>query len=307
MSYKHKIGLFGPPGVGKSLLGLSYREAIGGVLQMVFGSSEEATANSFTDKTGILTPYKPDWFEYLTADEKASLLKEPEVGKELVHEASLGLIKEKGNARMIVKLRRYIALLKQKMLAGEKDVPGAVFLDNGTPFGDLFGDYVAQVFASEFETAKGNFDSIKFSIKYSKEIMEFYRELYSLPCHVIVSFHVSMTVDEQTASKVDFMNDSKSGIKHSKEWQPMITGSAKYRIAGIPDYAFFMSVEEVHGQKPRYIAKMIADDKNVGVGKSRSNPFDGLKEHGEGGKILVPKGNFYKFFDELISKQGGKS
>jgi len=306
MSYKHKLGLFGPPGVGKSLLGLSYREAIGGVLQMVFGSSEDATSNSFADKSGILTPYKPDWYDYLTADEKTALLKEPEVGKELAHEASLGIIKEKANARLVVKFRRYLAHLKQKMLAGDKDVPGAIFLDNGTPFGDLFGDYVMQVFASEFETKGGNFDSIKFSIKYGKELMEFYRELYSLPCHVIVSFHVSMTVDEQTASKVDFMNDSKSGIKHQKEWQPLIVGQAKYRIAGIPDYAFFMSVEENHGQKPKYVAKMIADDKSVGVGKSRSNPFEGMKEHAEGGKIIVPKGSFYKFFDELINKQGGK-
>ena len=42
-----------------------------------------------------------------------------------------------------------------------------------------------------------------------------------------MSFHVKMTVDEENAAKVDFMNDSKNNIKYAKEFNPLVTGSLK--------------------------------------------------------------------------------
>lgn len=299
-SHLHKIAAFGAPGTGKSLLGLSYKVVKGGVEQHIFGSSEEATSLNFKDQSGILEPYKKDWTKFLTKDEEAEINQEPKPGKEFEKEKKITSIRSYAQARSIIAYKRYLLKLKRRIQEGDPKAPGAIFLDNGSSFASDFEDYVRLVFAEEFETSQGNFDKIKYSMRFAKELIAFFRDLYTMPCHVIVSFHVKMTMDEETAATANIVRDAKAGIKYPKEWLPLITGQAKYSLASIPNHALFMFVEESHGQKPRYLAKIIADDKNIGVGKPRFNPWEKSAEHKGGSKIMIPKGTFYQFMEDAL-------
>mgnify|MGYP001569945139 CR=1 FL=1 len=276
----HKAAFLGQPGSGKSTMGLSYP----GVEQHVWGSSEEDTALNFSGRKDILPPVKLDWFECLTDDEKKKF-SDASISEEVV----VGLSKV-ARAKNVAKYRRYLYQLKTKLTPGLE----TIFLDNGTPFLQDFQDYVEVVFGKEFITEGGNFNSIKFSIKYQSEVMDFMRLFFSLPCHCLASFHISMTVDEEVSARVNFLEDTKKGIKHPKEWQPMIYGKAKYAIAGIPTWAFFLWCEESPGKPNEYYAKLEADSSNVGLAKSRIQPFK------EPSKIKVPKNDFYNFFNTAL-------
>lgn len=288
----HRVALLGCPGASKSTCGLSYP----GIEQHVWGSSEDDTAINFSGRTDILKPLKMDWFECLTEAERAKFTDEK------VSEIEVGNLTKTARARNIAKYRRYLYQLKSDLLGGKRPELKTIFLDNGTPFAQDFEDYVKTVYASEFATKEGNFNSIAFSIKYQNEMTDFMRMFYELPCHTIVSFHISMVVDEQTAASANFMQDTAKGIKHQKEWQPLIMGKTKYVIAGIPTWAFYLWVEESAGQRNKYLAKLEADSNTVGLAKSRIQPFDNPL------RIELRKNEFYQQLTEALAKtqKGGK-
>ncbi len=285
----HRTALLGQPGSSKSTCGLSYP----GVEQHVFGSSEEDTAFNFSDRKDILPPYKPDWFDCLTDDEKKKFTDEKASETEITN------LTKVARAKKIAKYRRYLYGLKNDIPAGKRPELKTIFLDNGTPFCQEFQDYVEVVFSKDFLTEAGNFNSIKFAIRYQSELTDFFRLFYSLPCHTVMSFHVSMNVDEETAAKVNFLEDLKKGIVRPKEWMPMIFGKAKFVLAGIPTWAFFLWCEEEAGKQNKYYAKLEADSANVGVAKGRIQPFD------KPNKIELPKGEFYQFLNDAIEKKYG--
>ena len=293
----HRIGVFACPGGGKSTFGLSYP----GVEQHVWGSSEQDTSEAFSDKSHILKPIKMQWFDCLTDDERKLYLSEPVAGKELEHESTVAILKKKATARNVAKYRRFLNQRKEAYRRGDKGLPETMFMDNGTPFSQDFADYVELVYGAEFETKQGNFDSIGFYRKYAKELMNFFEDFMDFPCHTVMAFHINMSVDQETATRVNFMEDSKKGIKHPKEWMPMVTGQAKYNLAGLFTWAFYLWTEESPGQRNKYLAKLEADTSNVGIAKARIQPFD------KPSRIEIPQFKAYQFIEEAIQrKQGGK-
>lgn len=284
--YYHLM-LAGQPGASKSTCGLSFP----GVEQHVFGSSEEFTAVNFSSRKDILPALKWDWMEFLTPEEKTKLFDEKTPDLEADD------LKVLATARKVKKYRRYIMQLKNDLMEGKRPELKTAFLDNGTSFFDEFKDYVNIVHKPKFWTQAGNYDSIKFSMTYFDEVMNFLEMFNSLPCHTVMSFHVEMTVDQETAAKVDFMNDAKNKVKHAKEFNPMITGKVKYALPGKFDFAFFLATEENPGQPNKYIAKLEADSSNVGIAKGRIQPFDA------GRRIELPKGTFFDFLDGAVKKR----
>ena len=286
--YYH-VALLGQPGCGKSLSGLSFP----GVEHSIFGSSEELTAVNFKGRKDILPIVKLDWVDFLLPEEKEKF------SKEETSEQDMDVLKRAGKARMIKKYRRYILQLKEDLKAGKRPELKTVFLDNGTPFFDDFRDWMDFYYEKKFATAQGNYDSIKASIEFSVQASDFLELFNSLPCHTVMSFHVQMTVDEENASKVNFMDDSKKGIKYPKEFNPLVIGSLKYKLAGKFDFAFFLQTEENPGQPNKYIAKLEADSQNVGIAKGRLQPFD------IGRRIELPYCGFYELLNNAIAKKYG--
>lgn len=286
-------GLFGQPGSSKSTIGLSFP----GVEQHVFGSSEHYTAKNFVERKDILSPLVWDWMDFLKEEEKEKLFSEDESKSDIEKEREAGELKKLATARKIAKYRRYILKTKQDLKTGKRPDLKTLFLDNGTPFVNEFADYIDVVFHNEFVTSGGNYDSIKFSIKFSKEFGDFIRLFNSLECNTVISFHVQMTVDEETAANVDFMNDAKKGVKHNKEFNPMVPGKVKYSLPGMFDHAFFLFTEESPGQPNKYIAKLEADSSNIGIAKARLNPFDNPR------RIVLEKNGFYDQFMREYNKK----
>ena len=295
---KQTVALLGSPGAGKSSVGLSYP----GVEQHVFGSSEETTALNFSARKDVTIPYKRDWYDMLTDVERAKFTDEK------VSETELGVLMATARTRNIIKYRRYLYQLKYEFSLGKpvmrKNAEGeefelkTIFLDNGTPFSDDFQDYVKMVYAKEFETKEGNYNSIAFSIKYKAEIADFLRMMTEISpkLNVVASFHIAMTLDEANAAKADFMKDTAKGVRYPKEWQPMLYGQAKYVLPGIFDYVYFLWVKENPGQANQYVAKLEADDSTVGIAKSRLQPFDNPRE------IMFPKNHMHDFFTNAINE-----
>ena len=281
--YLH-VGLFGQPGASKSTCGLSFP----GVEQHVFGSSEEFTANNFSKRKDILQPIKYDWMDFLTPEEKSKMFKDE------TSDVEVDQLKKLGTARKIKKYRRYIMQLREDLKNGLRPELKTIFLDNGTPFFEQFRDWVEVVHEAKFRTKEGNFDSIKASMTFADEASDFLELFNSLPCNTVMAFHVAMTVDEENASKVNFMKDAAQGIKYPKEFNPMISGRIKYALAGKFDFAFFLSTEESPGLPNKYIAKLEADSANVGIAKGRIQPFP------KGGRIELPNGTFYDFLNKAI-------
>mgnify|MGYP001601527414 CR=1 FL=1 len=280
----HRTAFLGIPGTGKSVAGLSYP----GVEMHEFGSSEFDTALGFVGRTDILPPVKLDWFDCLSEEEKAKFTNEQ------VNEVEIGLLTKRARAKNIARYRRYLYGLKKDLLEGKRSELQTIFLDNFTPFSLDFQDYVEIVYGQEFITEKGNFNSIKFSIKYQQEVSDFLRFLVTMPCHVVLSCHVSMTVDEETAAKASFMEDTKKGIRYAKEWTPLIMGKSKYVFTGIFTWAFFLYTEERPGLSTRYFAKLEADSSTVGIGKSRVQPFVNPRQ------IEFPRCRFYPVFQQAL-------
>ena len=283
----HRVAFLGTPGASKSTCGLSYP----GVEQHVWGSSEEDTALNFSGRSDILKPIKMDWYECLTEAEKIKFTDEK------VSEVEIGQLTKLARARNISRYRRYLYSIKNDIASGKRTDLKTIFLDNFTPFSLEFQDYVEIVYGKEFETEKGNFNSIKFSIKYQQELSDFLRLFVSLPCHTVLSCHIAMSLDEETQAKANFMDDTKKGIKYPKEWQPLIMGKSRFSFPGIFTFAFFLWAEENPGQLNKYYAKLEADSSVVGVAKGRIQPFKTPS------RIELPKNTFYSFFEEAINQK----
>lgn len=285
MSTKRNIALLACPGGAKTTFGLSAP----GVEQHVWGSSEEATRDNFPErvKSGdILEPVKFNWYDCLDEKEKAKFTDES------VSEIAIGELTKVARAKNIAKYRRYLYKLKNEHKPDEKRK--TLFMDNGTAFSQDFEDYVRVVYGAEFATKEGNFNSIAFAIKFKNEYADFMRMFLDLPYNCIVSYHIAMTLDEATAAKADFMKDTAKGIKYPKEWQPMVMGQAKYLLAGLYDFAFYMWTEESAGQPTRFLAKLEADDSSVGMAKGRIQPFLNPR------KIEFPKNRGFEYLEEAL-------
>lgn len=280
----HKVAFLACPGGAKSTCGLSYP----GVEQHVFGSNEATTALNFVGRTDILPPVKFEWYDCLKPEEKAKFVDEN------VSEKDIAKLTQVARARNIAKYRRYLYKLKNDFASGACPERKSILLDNGTPFSQDFEDYVRIVYDNEFITKEGNFNSIAFAIKFKNEYADFIRMLLDLPCHVIVTYHIAMTLDEQTAAKANFMQDTAKGIKYPKEWQPMVMGQAKYLLAGLFDWAFYLWTEENAGQATKYLAKLEADDSSVGLAKGRIQPFLNPR------KIEFPKNHMFDYFEQAL-------
>ena len=282
----YHVGFFGQPGSSKSTCGLSFP----GVEQHVFGSTEELTALNFSKRQDILPPVKMDWMDFLEDKEREKFHNED------TPEQEMDLLKRAATARMIKKYRRSILRLKDDLKSGKRPEVKTVFLDNGTPFLDYFRDWMDYYYADRYKTSGGNYDSIKASIDFAQQAADFLELFNSLECHTVMSFHVKMTVDEETASKVDFMNDAKKGIRYAKEFNPLVTGALKYQLAGKFDFAFFLQTEDSPGLPNKYIAKLEPDSANVGIAKGRIQPFP------KGTRIELKKGEFFNMLDDAVKK-----
>ena len=281
----HKVAVLGSPGTGKSTLGLSYP----GVEQHEFGSSESTTALNFVGRTDILSAVCFDWYDTLTEEERAKF------SEEKVSELEVALLTKKGRAKNVARYRRYLYQLKNDLLAKKRPELQSVFLDNLTPFAQEFEDYVEMVWAKDFVTKDGNFDTISYYKRFASELTDFIRLFMSLPCHTILSCHVAMLASEEAGANVQFLKTAQAGGVR-KEWQPMLTGKVRNVLAGIPDWVFFLKVEENPGQATRYVAKLEADEQNVGVAKPRIQPFINPRQ------LHFPKNQFYPVFNQALEE-----
>lgn len=278
----HRVALLGSPGTGKSTMGLSYP----GVEQHVYGSSEESTIANFRDRKDILPPVKFDWFETLTPQEQAQFTDEK------VTELVIADLTKKGRAKNVARYRRYLYKLKADLLAKNRPEVQTILLDNLTPFADEFADYIEVVWQRDFVTEKGNFDSIAYYKRFRAELTDFLRLFFAMPCHAVLTCHVSMALGEETVANTKFLELAKTPVK--KEWLPMLTGQAKFVLAGIPDWVFFLKVEERSGLPNKYIAKLEADESVVGIAKPRINPFKNARQ------LTFPKGEFFATFQRAL-------
>jgi hypothetical protein len=286
----HKIAFLGSPGSGKTTMGLSYP----GVEQHCWGSSEEMTALNFRGRTDILPPVKMDWYDCLTDAEKGKFTDEK------VTELEVTQLTKQGRARNVRRYRQYLYRLKDEIKAGKRPEVKSIFMDNLTPFMLEFEDYIEVVFGKDFVTKDGNFDTISYYKRLNGEAQDFVRLFMSIGCHCLMSCHIAMVASEEVAANTQFLQAAKmGGVK--KEWQPNLTGKVRFVIAGIPDWVFFLKTEENPGLPTRYIAKLEADESNIGAAKSRFQPFENPR------RIEIPKNDFYGFFTKAIeAKLTGK-
>lgn len=280
----HKVVLLGSPGAAKTTLGLSYP----GVEHHVWGSSEETTALNFVGRTDILPPVKLDWFDTLKPEERAKFTDEK------VTELDIAQLTKLGRARNVARYRRYLYQLKQDLLDKKRAEVQTVFLDNLTPFSQEFEDYVEIVWGKDFLTKEGNFDTINYYKRFSSELTDFLRLFMSLPCHTLLSCHIAMIAPEEVQANIQFLQAAKAGGMR-KEWQPMLTGRVRNILAGIPDWCFFLKIEEAPGQATTYIAKLEADESNVGIAKPRIQPYVNPR------RILYSKNKFYEEFNGALT------
>lgn len=283
MSILHKVAFLGQPGKGKSTAALSYP----GVEQHCWGSSEETTALNFVGRKDILKPVKFDWYDTLTDEEKAKFQDEK------TSELDITIISKKGRARNVARYRRYLYKCKDDIKTGKRPELLSIALDNLSPFANEFEDYVEIVWAKDFITKDGNFDTIAYYKRYKNEFTDFLREFYSIPCHAIICCHVEMVASEEVAANTQFLQAAKmGGVK--KEWQPMISGKTKFSLASMPDWAFFLLNEENPGQASKYYMKLEADDANIGVAKPRVQPYKNPR------RINFTKNKFYEEFNGAL-------
>ena len=279
----HSVAFLGTPGTGKSTMGLSYP----GVEHHVWGASEEVSALNFMGRTDILPPVKLDWFEVLKPEEQAKLYSES------TSELEVAQLNKVGRARNVARYRRYLYQLKQDLIAKKRPELQSVFLDNFAPFAQEFEDYVEIVWGKDFVTKEGNFDTISYYKRFTNELTDFLRFFNGLPCHRLISCHVSMVASEEVAANTAFLQAAKiGGLK--KEWQPLITGRSRFMLASIPDWVFFCKVEETPGQATKYVTKLEADESNVGVAKPRIQPYVNPR------RICYTRNQFYQEFNAAL-------
>lgn len=296
---KHKVMLMGEPGVGKSLAGLSYP----GVQQHVWGSSEEDTAINFPQRTDILKPLKFNWQDCYSAKDLEAIKAIEAVDEDiLIKQKKKELYKNKAKARNVAQYIKYLEGLGREIEEGKHPGLETVFLDNFTPFSEDLWAYTQVLHEGDY-TEKNQWNLHTDYQNYIKHVLDL---LDKLPIHAIISIHVVMELDEEMKSKTNFLEQAK--VASRKEWQPNLMGKFKYQLAGKFSFAFYMFTEEEAGKDTKYLAKVVADSQNVGVAKSRINPFEADTRHANGRRIVIPKGGFYGLLEDALNKykQGGK-
>jgi len=282
---KHKVILLGEPGAGKSTCGLSYP----GVEQHCWGSSEDDTALGFKGRKDILVPVKFDWRDCLKDTEK-KLFESPDEKKDiLLRHKELLPVKNKAIARNVARYIDYLEKLSIELKAGKHPEIKTIFLDNLTPFSENLWTYTEVLHADEY----GEKQAFKLHGDFQNYMSHVLDLLISMPVHTVVSCHVQMVLDEETAAKTNFLQQAQVATR--KEWQPYVMGRYKFRLAGKFTFAFYLFTETNPGQPTKYLAKLEADSQNVGVGKSRITVFDNPR------KIQLPKGTFYQFLEEALN------
>ena len=74
----------------------------------------------------------------------------------------------------------------------------------------------------------------------------------------------------------------------------MISGGFKYDIAAKPDFAFFLESETSASQPTKFLAKLVADDAHLGIGKARIQPYQ------TPWRIQYTKNHFYDEFNGAL-------
>lgn len=290
----HKVAIVGLPGSGKTTMGLSYP----GVEQHCWGSDEEITALNFMGRTDILPAKKWPWFETLTIAEQEKFRNtatKPDGGM-VVSESDLARFAKIGRSRNVARYRRYLRQLAVDLQTHQRPELQTVLLDNFAPFTQEFEDYTEIVYEKDFTTREGGFDNAGYYKRFASEIQDFLHLFMDLPCHTIITSHISMIATEESAASMTFFEAAKKG-GYKKEWQPLVTGkSARNAIAAIPGWAFFLQMEESPGQPSRYVAKLEADEKNIGVAKPRIQPWINPR------RLEFPKNQFYQVFEAALTE-----
>ena len=281
----HKVIFNGLPGTGKSTCALSYP----GVEQIVFGADEEVTALTFRGRSDILPAVKPDWFTRLTPEEQLKFTDEK------VDELTVAKLTKIGRARNVRWLRQYLARTKLDLLATKRPELQTLVLDNWTPFAQEYEDYIEIIYGNEFVTKEGGWDTAAYYKRFGSQLSDFLRNFMSLPCHTIVTCHISMMMPEEQAAVTPFFQQAKAGGK--REWLPLVTGKvARNAMAAVPAYRFFLKTEERPGLSSRFIAKLEADEANVGMATARIQPFRNPRE------ICFPRRQFYQVFNQALTE-----
>ena len=281
----HKVVFNGLPGTGKTTCALSYP----GVRQIVFGADEEVTALNFRDRTDIFPPLKLDWYETLKPEERAKFTDEK------ISELDIAKLTKIGRSRNVRRLRQYLYRTKDALLTGANVNLQTLVLDNLTPFSQEFEDYTETIWEREFITKEGGFDTAAYYKRFASELSDFLRLFMSLPCHTLVTCHIGMMMPEEVAAVTPFFQQAKSGGK--REWLPLLTGKgARNAVASIPAYRFFLKTEESAGQASTFIAKLEADEANVGMATARIQPFENPR------RICFPRNRFYETFQAALEE-----
>lgn len=290
------ISLFvaGLPGTGKSTMGLSFP----GVEQHIVGEGEEKTAENFLGREDILEPRFLKWQDYLTDEDFDKLLDEK------TSENMIEAINNKAKYRCVSEYRRYLIRLYKELRDGGRNELETIFLDNLSPFSDLFKAYTMIKYESDVFTKDGNFDGRKFYPKYADELEDTLRMLVSLTAfdkrkyksarniNVVVASHVQLSLDEEDSRKA---MDVKAGSLN-REWLPKVDGKIRFGLGGMFTFCFFLKCEEMPGLPVKYIAKAVADEKNVGLAKCRVQPFERPQ------RIEVRANDFYGQLMEAVGK-----
>ena len=291
----YSLGIFGLPGSGKSTIGLSHP---GKLLHWVFGSSEETTQKNFLGRTDLET-VKFNWMDVLKPESQAKFLAPPLVSTKFEEdEREKSLIAQVAKAKVIAHCWYLIRQLRKDRQAGKAQEYGTVLLDNATPLAQLFEDYIQVVQKHQVFDKSGELKGPAYGQIYQAELMDFFRDFCALTdvgLHAIFTCHVGMNLSEEEAAKVRFFDlaDPKRALP-PKEWQPLIMGKSRFRLASVPDYALFTEVETPPGLPTKFIARLEPSQSNIGIGKPRIQPFERPRE------LLFPKGRFYEVFSKAI-------
>jgi len=280
----------GLPGTGKSTMGLSFP----GVEQHVCGEGEEQTAKNFKGRTDILPPHFIKWQDYL-ADEDFK-----RIAEEKVTENQIEAINNKAKFRCVSDYRKHLFKMYSELRAGSRQELQTVFLDNFSPFADLFKAYTLIKYESDIYSKEGNFDGRKFYPKYADELEDTIRMLISMTAfdkkrfpnarniNVVVASHIQLSLDEEDSRKAM----DPTAAKLPREWLPKVDGKIRFGLGGLFTYCFYLHCVENPGQAVKYYAKAVADESNVGLAKCRIQPFPKPQ------RIEVTKN---KFYDQLIT------
>ena len=291
----YSCGIFGLPGSGKSVMALSHP---GKLLHWVFGSSEETTTKNYRDRTDIET-VKFNWMDTLKPENQAKFLVNPLTTEKFEEaEDEKSILAQKARAKNVAYCWFLLRQLKDERKVGKRQDIQTVVLDNATPFAQEFEDYTQVVERRAIFDKTGELKGSAYGQLYQAGLMDFFRDFCALTdygIHAIFTCHIGMNLSEEVAATTRFFDlaDPKKPMV-PKEWQPLIMGKSRFRLAGIPDYTFFTEVETPPGLPTKFIARLEPNQSNVGIGKARVQPYKTPRE------ICYTKNHFHEEFNGAL-------